>query len=100
MFKVTIERDQTGEKFELTVTARDILMWERTTKGASLAGFQDNARMTDMYAMAFFAAKRAGVLESGTLLKTFETDYDVDFNHDDVADGEGKDESSFSHAEA
>lgn len=78
MFDMTIVDSRTGEKTELTIVSRDLLIWERTTKGANLKSFQDAPKIDDMYSLAYFAGKRTGDL-SGIGREEFETKFDVDF---------------------
>jgi hypothetical protein len=74
-----------GEAFTVVATSRDIAKWEKTTKGATFAGFQNEQRLTDLYAIAYHAAKRRG-LWPGTL-KELEDGADLDIIDDDE-DGE------------
>jgi len=53
-----------GEPYQVTATSRDIVQWERTHKGAKFANLE-SVGMADLYALAFFAAKRHGLF-SGT----------------------------------
>lgn len=62
MFNFTIT-DDTGESHAVKATARDIVMWERTTRGASMAQLKEAMRYTDLYKIAYFAAKRTGVVD-------------------------------------
>jgi hypothetical protein len=63
-FKLTI--DGQDEPVELTATSRDVLMWEKTTKGASFAKLEQDLRMGDLYGVAYRAAARKAVF-TGTL---------------------------------
>lgn len=47
--------------YSVEVVPRDILNWERTGTGRSMAGLVTNMRMTDLYDLAYFAAKRLGL---------------------------------------
>lgn len=80
MFRFKVMPDA-GEPFEVTATTRDIAKWERTTKGASLAGLQSDLRAVDLYKVAFHAVTRQG-LYSGAL-KDFEDSVDLDVLDDD-----------------
>ncbi|MCW6008504.1 hypothetical protein K1W54_28765 [Micromonospora sp. CPCC 205371] len=72
------------EPFEVTAGSRDVLKWERTTKGASFKGIAEDLKMTDMYKVAWIAAKRQGLYE-GTLAE-FEDDCEIDFEETDEPD--------------
>ncbi|WP_435582920.1 hypothetical protein [Amycolatopsis thermoflava] len=71
-----------GEPYELKGTTRDVLSWEKTTKGASLKSLMDNPHMADMYKVAWFAAKRTSQF-SGTLAE-FESSVDLDFEFEEA----------------
>lgn len=47
-----------GDTYEVKATTRDILQWERTTKGASLKKLMEELHMADLYKVAHFAARR------------------------------------------
>ena len=65
------------EPFEVGVTSRDLLFWERTVKGASMARL-DAQRAVDLYSLAWSAAKRQGLLPDGIDLAAFEQAADVE----------------------
>lgn len=71
-----------GDPYKVVATSRDVRQWERTTKGASLASLQSDMKMTDVYAIAFHAAKRLGHYQ-GTLAD-FESTCDLDVLNDEV----------------
>lgn len=75
-----------GEAFTVVATSRDIAKWEKTTKGATFAGFQNDQKLSDLYKIAFYAAKRRG-LWAGTLTE-FEEGTDLDILDDEDEDGE------------
>lgn len=58
---MTITPDD-GEPFELKVTSRDALIWERTskTKPASILAYLSYPSMTEAYRLAHIVAKREG----------------------------------------
>lgn len=72
---------------EVTVKAdsRDILRWEKTGKDRSFSKLAENPRMTDLYSLAFSAAKRQGVLD-GCTPQEFEEDYVVQLAPGEDAD--------------
>ena len=80
-FKVKLE---SGEDFEVAATSRDLLMWEKTTKGASLKTLMDDPKMIDMYKLAHFASRRAGFF-AGTLAE-FEDGAVLEFEVPDEPD--------------
>ncbi|MGA6164308.1 hypothetical protein [Amycolatopsis magusensis] len=77
-------KDDTAETQEVTATTRDILNWERTTKGKSFGGLMDNQEIGDFYKIAFFAAKRT-IGFAGTQ-QEFEQRYDLEFEVEEEAD--------------
>jgi hypothetical protein len=76
MFKFKIKAD-TGESHELTASSRDIVNWEKTTRGASMN------QLKDLYKIAYFAAKRSGVWDGNeqSFVETY--DLEVDAEQDD-----------------
>lgn len=73
-----------GEAFNVVATSRDIAKWEKTTKGATFASFQSEQRLTDLYKIAFYAAKRHGLWD-GTLAE-LEDGADLDILDDEDED--------------
>jgi len=69
-----------GEKFSVKATARDVLAWEKTTKSASLKALMEDLRISDLYKVAFHAARRTGQF-AGTM-QEFERDCDLEFDLD------------------
>lgn len=72
-FKVTLPGK---EAYELTATSPDVIKWERTTKGAAVARFAEEPRMTDLVAIAYHASVRHGHYTGK--LEDFETSADVE----------------------
>lgn len=70
------------EEYPLTITSRDILAWERVTKGMTFAKLQQDMNMGHIYNLAHRAATRRR-LYSGSL-EEFEAVTDIDI----VADQE------------
>lgn len=70
-----------GEAYEVEATTRDILTWEKTTKGASYAAFQRGQNMVDLYKVGHLASRRLGMF-NGTL-KEFEDTCDLEPINDD-----------------
>ena len=77
MFTYRITPDG-GEPFNVRATSRDIARWERTTHGASFAKLTGDRHVTDLYAVAFHAAVRQGLMPAGWTLKQFEESADLD----------------------
>jgi hypothetical protein len=73
-----------GEPYQVTAHSRDVLVWEKSGKGRTFSQLADHLSMTDMYGLAFVAARRQGMF-SGTL-QDFEQSADmmpVDVDEDD-----------------
>lgn len=86
-FTFTVRPDG-AEPFEIEGTTRDILAWERTTKGASIGQLENNPRVTDLYKIAHLAAKRRQMF-TGDLAEFMETcDLDVHDEDDDEDEGD------------
>lgn len=83
MFTITVRPDG-GEPFEVVATSRDVVNWERVTKGASITKLRDAATYTDVYRIAHFAVQRtqqwAGTLDE------FMATCDIEFEHEDEPD--------------
>jgi hypothetical protein len=69
-----------GEPYEVTATTRDILNWEKVTKGASLKQLMEELHAADLYKVAHFASKRTQLF-TGTL-QEFEATCDLEFELD------------------
>ena len=88
MFAFTVTPDN-GESYKVTAGTRDVLKWERTTKGASLQQLHDGLRITEMYRIAYIAVTRQG-LYVGTLAE-FEATCELDFEDDEEGEVDGLD---------
>lgn len=77
LFKLTPDG---GDEFEVVAGTRDVLVWEKTGKGRSLQGFTDNLHMTDLYEMAYIAAKRQGLWDGNRA--DFEASMELDFEEE------------------
>lgn len=65
-----------GEPYELKVTARDALMWERTGKdNPSILAYLSYPSMTQAYRLAHIVAKRTGQFTGS--LQEFEAQHDL-----------------------
>ncbi len=83
-----------GEPFEITASSRDILRWEKGKPGRSITQLiGGGVRISEAYALAHVAAKRAGTFTGS--LSEFEDAVDLDGrepedeDQDDAADEEG-----------
>lgn len=83
MYNFKVKPDN-GKEFTATATTRDVILWEKSTKGASLTKLQLEQKMTDLYHIAYLASKRLGLYD-GTLAD-FEAQCDLDFEDDDEDD--------------
>lgn len=76
-----------GEPYTMTAGARDIMLWEKTHRGASFSQIKDNLTMTALYQIAHVAARRQGLF-AGTL-DEFENTAELVFDtkpHEGAAD--------------
>ncbi len=64
MIKFTVKPDGLPE-FDVEGDTRDVLNWERTSKGKTFGGLMDSLAMGDLYRIAYFASVRQS-LWSGT----------------------------------
>jgi hypothetical protein len=83
-FKVVPEN---GTPFTVKATTRDVLVWEKTTRGRTFADLLREPNLVDYYAIAWRAAWRQKLF-TGTL-KDFEDSHDIDLDDsEDVVDPE------------
>jgi hypothetical protein len=85
MFTFTVTPDD-GQSYKVTATSRDVLHWEKTTKGKSVGALSEaeNFHMGDMFKMAWIAARRQSLFAGD--LKDFEAGHEVDLVDDDEDD--------------
>lgn len=76
MIDFTIKPDG-GEPYEVKAGTRDVLLWEKTSKGRSFAHLMNDLRMQDMYKLAHIAAKRQGMFTGP--LDDFESTCELSF---------------------
>ena len=79
-----IVKPDNGEPYEVTAGPRDILVWEKTTRGKSFGGDLMDVKalqLTDMYKLAWIASRRLGLF-AGTL-QEFEESVDLIGNQPD-----------------
>ncbi len=77
-----------GESFNVDANSRDVLVWERTTRG-SYANLMRNQQMADLYRIAHIAARRLGLYEGD--LPTFESTCDLENIVDEEEDESASD---------
>lgn len=79
---ITIRPDD-GDPLELSIEARDALIWERTGKGnPSILDYLRNPSMTELYRLAHIAMKRQHQYAED--LKTFQQNHDVQIHTEDA----------------
>ena len=76
MIDFTIKPDA-GDEYDITATSRDVLMWEKTTKGAVFSKLMEQLTMVDLFKVAYFACKRQGMF-AGTQAE-FEATHELAF---------------------
>lgn len=69
------------DEYPLTAGARDIVQWEKTTKGKTFKSLMETMSMVDLYALAWHAARRQKMF-SGTLAE-FEQTVELNFSTPD-----------------
>lgn len=75
MFTVTV-KPEGGEPFDIEVTTRDALKWERARKGRSIDQFTKAPRVEDLYSLAFVAVQRDGRYQGD--IRQFEEECDIE----------------------
>ena len=76
MIKFKIKPDE-GEPFDLEATARDVLVWEKTSKThRTFAQLVRDQSMVDLYRIAHIAARRLGMFTGD--LPAFESTCDLE----------------------
>ena len=74
MFDFTVRPDS-GEPFAVVATSRDVVAWEKSSRGRTFADLQ-RPQMADFYALAHLAAKRLGLTDLNRA--DFESSCDID----------------------
>lgn len=77
LFKLTPEGQ---DLFEVRATTRDVLVWEKTGRDRSLNGLMEKLRVSDLYEIAYLAAKRQGHWDGSRA--EFEERVDLDFEEE------------------
>jgi hypothetical protein len=92
VLKFTITPTDGRERYSLRATSRDILMWERTTKGGRTMGqLLNDLPVADLYKVARFAAIRQGLISSEVTVAEWESDVDIMPDLEVDEDGNGPD---------
>ncbi|MEV7263971.1 hypothetical protein AB0N38_10510 [Micromonospora aurantiaca] len=84
MYDFTLTPDDDAEPIKLTAGSRDVLVFERTTKGATLTQLLVNPKMGDLYKLAHLAAKRQQLFTGS--LDEFEKGFELEFTETEAAD--------------
>lgn len=97
-------KDDDGHELKFVSDSRDIAMWERTTKGATMGQLasNDGADMSfvALYKIAWFAARRQLLIPSDMTLPDFERKYAIELEDDDDKKAEADEEDSIDDPEA
>jgi hypothetical protein len=86
LITVKVTPEDGGDPFVVAATARDVLVWEKSSRDNSYARLMSNQRMTDIYRIAHIAAKRLGLYSDD--LATFEKTCDVENVPEDEAESD------------
>ncbi|MEQ4301592.1 hypothetical protein ABNF97_09395 [Plantactinospora sp. B6F1] len=86
MFTFEVTPDN-GDPYQVTAGSRDVLHWERTTKGKSVGALSEaeNFHMADMFKLAWIASRRLSLFAGD--LKEFEAAHEVDLVDDEEEEG-------------
>lgn len=75
MFSFRVTPDS-GEAYDLEVTSRDIVFWEKIDRTHTVTRLENDPRMTDIYSVTHVAARRQGLFSG--MLAEWETSVDLD----------------------
>ena len=75
MFTFTVSPDN-GEPYDLTVTSRDVVMWEKIDRNHTINRLETNPSMKDLYSVTHVAAKRRNLFPG--VLAEWETSVDLE----------------------
>jgi hypothetical protein len=64
-----------GEPYDLTVTSRDILVWERNDVTNRMSRLENDPTFADLYSVTHIAAQRQGMFDG--VLAAWETTVDL-----------------------
>lgn len=93
-FKVIPDSKQA---YEVTATSRDVMIWEKTNKGASLGKLFEDQNLSDFYKIAYLASVRQGLF-TGTAAQFDETCDIVPFEKEADDENDPFDETASSGA--
>jgi hypothetical protein len=82
MFSFRVTPDS-GEAYDLEVTSRDIVFWEKIDRTHTVTRLENDPRMTDIYSVTHVAARRQGLFSG--MLAEWETAVDLDTIPEDKA---------------
>lgn len=85
------------DAFEVVATSRDVMIWEKTNKGASLGKVFDDQNLSDLYKIAYIATQRQGLF-TGTAAQFDETCDIVPFEKEADDENDPFDETASSGA--
>lgn len=74
MFTFRVTPDS-GQPYDLEVTSRDIVFWEKIDRAHTVTRLENDPRMSDIYSVTHVAAKRKGLFSG--LLAEWETSVDL-----------------------
>lgn len=66
-----------GEPYVVVAGARDVTWWEKTTPGAAMAQLSQGLKLSDLYKIAWIAARRQSMFAGD--LKEFEATCELEF---------------------
>ncbi|MGH3986923.1 MAG: hypothetical protein ACRDTZ_06350 [Pseudonocardiaceae bacterium] len=75
MFTFRIIPDD-GESYDLTVTSRDVVKWEKIDHTHTISRLEASPSITDLYSVTHVAAKRKGLFRG--VLAEWETSVDLE----------------------
>lgn len=80
-FKVTPDGE---EPYDVKAGSRDIVFWEKTTKGAALIQLREGLKLTDLYKIAWIACRRQSLFAGS--LEDFEKNCEIDYEEEPEPD--------------
>jgi hypothetical protein len=79
MFELRLTPDSTGETFDVSAGMRDVVMWEKTHRGRSLAQIgEGNLSAVMIYELAFAACRRQQLIPRELTEQEFNDTYEID----------------------
>ncbi len=77
MFTFTLIPDE-GDPFKVQAQMRDVLVWEKTGRDRAMENLGSPMRASDMYELAFIAAKRTGAIRPTVSREDFEATHELE----------------------